>query len=188
MSITRRYTSADLERLPNVEGTRYEIIDGELHVSKQPHWEHQYACHRAAYALERWNEQSEIGVVLPAPGLIFADDDDVAPDVVWISRERLAGAKDDAGHLRMAPELVVEVLSPGSANERRDREVKLALYSRQGVEEYWIVDWRARAVQVYRRDGAVLRPIATLSSDDVLTSPLLPGFACPVSSLWVSTG
>ena len=62
-----------------------------------------------------------------APGLIFADDDDVAPDVVWISRERLAGTLDQTGHLHTAPELVVEVLSPGSVNERRDREVKLKL-------------------------------------------------------------
>ena len=74
MSTVRRYTSADLERLPDVEGTRYEIIDGELHVSKQPHWEHQYACHRAAYALEQWNERTDSGLVVPAPGLIFADD------------------------------------------------------------------------------------------------------------------
>jgi Uma2 family endonuclease len=183
MSITRRYTSADLERLPAIEGTRYEIVDGELHVSKQPHWEHQFACHRAAFALEGWRGATA-GLVIPAPGLIFAEDEDVAPDVVWISRERLARAKDPAGHLRLAPELVVEVLSPGAANERRDREAKLGLYSRQGVEEYWLVDWRARTVQVYRRDGEALRPAATLGSDDVLMSPLLPGFACPVASLW----
>ena len=186
MSISRRYTSADLDQLPDVEGTRYEIIDGELHVSKQPHWEHQYACHRAAYALEQWNERTDPGLVVPAPGLIFADDEDVAPDVVWISRERLARVEDEAGHFRAAPELVVEVLSPGSANERRDRQVKLALYSRQGVEEYWIVDWRARAVKVYRRAGETLPPVPTLGSDAVLMSPLLPDFACPVSSFWAS--
>ncbi len=186
MSTARRYTSADLDHLPDIDGVRYEILDGELHVSKQPHWEHQYACHRAAYALEQWSPGHEVGLVIPAPGLIFAEDEDVAPDVVWISRARLAQVEDEAGHFRAAPELVVEVLSPGSANERRDRQVKLALYSRQGVEEYWIVDWRTRTVQVYRRTGETLQPVATLADDDVLTSPLMPGFACPVSSLWVS--
>ena len=135
MSISRRYTSADLERSPDVEGTRYEIVDGELHASRQPRREHQHACHRAAYAPDRWNEQLDAGVVIPAPGLVFAEDQDVAPDVVWISRKRLAAAKDEAGDPRAAPELVVEVHSPGSANERRDREVKLALYSRQGIRE-----------------------------------------------------
>ncbi len=61
MSTVRRYTSADLERLPDVEGVRYEIIDGELHVSEQPRWEHQYACNQAAHALEQWNEQAGRG-------------------------------------------------------------------------------------------------------------------------------
>jgi len=186
MSIGRRFTSADLDRLPEIEGTRYEIIDGDLHMSKQPHWDHQYACCGIVASLWEWSRQTGAGVPSVAPGLIFAEDEDVAPDVVWISRERLAVGKDDAGHLRVAPELVVEVLSPGSANERRDREVKLALYSRQGVQEYWIVDWRARRVQVYRRDGAALRPVVTLGTDDALTSPLLPGFSCPLSTLWAS--
>lgn len=184
MSIGRRFTSADLERLPDVERTRYEIVDGELHVSMQPHWEHQYACNQAAYALEQWNERSQAGIVLSAPGLVFAGDDDVAPDVVWISRARLAAALDNAGHLRAAPELVVEVLSPGATNERRDREAKLALYSRQDVDEYWLIDWRTRSVEVYRRDAGTLHPIARLRGDDVLTSPLLTGFAWPIGRLW----
>ncbi len=79
---------------------------------------------------------------------------------------------------------MVEVLSPGSANERRDRVLKLALYSRQDVQEYWIVDCRLRRVQVYRRAGSALDPVSTLTDDDTLTTPLLPGFSCPVRRLW----
>ena len=184
MSTSLRYTSTDLEGLPDVDGTRYEIINGELFVSKQPQWHHQYACTRAIVALENWNDASGLGVTNVAPGLVFASDDDVAPDVVWISHARLAEALDTGGHLRAAPELVVEVLSPGSTNERRDREYKLKLYSRQGVREYWIVDWRLRSVQVYRRAQARLRLVATLAGEDELTSPLLPGFACPLRTLW----
>ena len=179
-----RYTSRDLECLPDVDGVRYEIIDGDLHESKQPSWHHQRACMRISLTLEVWSDQTGAGVTVPAPGLIFAADEDVAPDVVWISRERLADALDEAGHLRVAPELVVEVLSPGPANERRDRELKLKLYSRQGVREYWIVDWHRRIVQVFRRQRATLRLVATLQDDDVLTTPLLAGFACPILSLW----
>ena len=179
-----RHTSRDLECLPDVDGVRYEIIDGDLHVSKQPQWHHQYACTRITVALQLWSDQTGAGAAVQAPGLIFAEDDDVAPDVVWISRARLASGLDEAGHLRVAPELIVEVLSPGATNERRDRELKLTLYSRQGVREYWIVDWRHRTVQVFRREQAALRLVATLGDDDMLTSPLLPGFACAVSSLW----
>jgi Uma2 family endonuclease len=184
VSISPRFTSADLDLLPDVEGVRYEIIDGELYVSSQPDWHHQYTCHEIGAELRNWDRHAGLGVAIPAPGLVFADDDDVAPDLVWISRERLAAVQDGAGHLRAAPELVVEVLSPGSTNERRDREIKLALYSRRGVHEYWIVDWRRQAIEVYRREQAALRLVATLGNEDTLTSPLLPGFTTPVAGLW----
>lgn len=185
MSITRRYTSADLAALPRAEGTRYEIIDGALHVSTQPHYEHQYTGGKVFAVLDAWSLQTGRGLAIAAPGLIFAPDDDVAPDVVWVSRARLAALRDAAGHLRGAPELVVEVLSPGRVNEQRDREVKLSLYSRQGVQEYWIVDWRTRTVELYRRDGAELRLVATLRGEASITSPLFPGFSCPTTNLWV---
>ena len=183
MGTTLRWRSADLDVLPD-DGKRYEIIDGELYVSRQPGYHHQYACSQLNIALGVWSNQTNVGVTLQAPGVIFADDDDVVPDVVWISHERLATALDQAGHLHTAPELVVEVLSPGSANERRDREVKLKLYSRRGVLEYWIVDWQQRKVEVYRRQEQALSLIATLYATDTLTSPMLPGFACPVTQLF----
>src|SRR5262249_58233531 len=79
----------------------------------------------------------------------------------------------------------VQVLSPGSANERCDREVKLKLYSRRGVLEYWIVDWQQRKVEVFRRQEQALHLVATLYATDTLTSPMLPGFACLVTQLFV---
>ena len=182
MSTTTRWTSADLESLPD-DGTRYEIIDGELFMSKQPHVYHQGACTRVSFELELWNRRENGGQVIYAPGLIFADDDDVVPDVVWISTEQLAIALGQDGKLHSAPELAVEVLSPGRANERRDREAKLKLYSRRGVSEYWILSWQKREVEVYRRADGELRLETTLSDSDTLESPLLPGFSCSVASL-----
>lgn len=184
MSTALRWTTVDLETLPD-DGKRYEIVDGELYVSKQPHWHHQHACVRLVRFLDEWSEQSEAGMVNAAPGIVFAEDDDVVPDVVWISNDRLAAGIDESGHLRVAPELAVEVLSPGSTNERRDRDAKLKLYSRRGVHEYWIVDWRQRQVEVYRREQAALRLIETLFGQDELRSPLLPNFSCRVGQLFV---
>jgi Uma2 family endonuclease len=172
-----RYTSADLETMPD-DGKRYEIIDGELHVSKQPNWYHQRASTRIARFLDIWSDETGLGEVNTAPGLIFADDEDIAPDVVWISAERLTNALEPDGKLHSAPELAIEILSPGTANERRDREAKLKLYSRRGVQEYWIADWQRRQVEVYRRENAVLRLVQTLLPGDEITSPLLPGFRC----------
>lgn len=180
-----KFTSADLELMPD-DGKRYEIIEGELYVSRQQSVAHQYSCSRLCQFLGEWNDKSALGVVLATPGLIFAEDDDVAPDVVWITRERLALATDRAGHLLTAPELVIEVLSPGKANEDRDRRVKLKLYSRQGVHEYWIVDAMLHQVAVYRRNRDWLVLECTLYADDTLESPLLPGFSCKVAKLFFS--
>ena len=183
MTTSLRWTSADLETLPD-NGKRYEIIDGELHVSKQPHCYHQVSCSNANTLLGVWSRETGLGLVMAAPGLILGDDDDVAPDLVWISKALLTTALGADGHLHTAPELVIEVLSPGRVNERRDRESKLRLYSRRGVQEYWIIDWRTRRIEVYRRDNAQLTLIATMLESDSLSSPLLPGFSCPVRDLF----
>jgi len=180
---TLRWTSQDLESLPD-DGKRYEIIDGELYVSKQPDWHHQLVCSRVWELLQVWSRQTKGGVAIFAPGVIFADDDDVAPDVVWISRERFAIARQPDGKLHSAPELMVEVLSPGVTNLRRDREAKLKLYSRRGVLEYWIVNWQERCIEIYRREEAVLKIHSTLYESDILQSPHLPGFSCQVSQIF----
>jgi Uma2 family endonuclease len=77
------------------------------------------------------------------------------------------------------------VLSPGGKNILRDKEKKLKLYSQQGVDEYWICDYIEKTVEVYRRQPANLELELTLSSQDQLTSPLLPGFNCLVSQLFL---
>lgn len=179
-----RWTSADLDLLPD-NGVRYEIIDGDLFMSRQPHWYHQEVCGNIYQELRVWSLQSGRGRASVAPGVLFGEADNVIPDVVWISNERLGALMDDAGHLTGAPELIVEVLSPGQQNEMRDTQAKLKLYATQGVQEYWIVDWRLQQIAVYRREQAQLSLTATLLSSDVLTSPLLPGFACPVARLFI---
>ena len=178
-----KLTSADLELLPE-DGKVYELIEGELYVSRQPSWDHQYICLRLGRFLDEWNEETGLGVVNAAPGLIFAEDDDVAPDLVWISTTALAAALREDRKLHAAPELVIEVLSPGLSSEQRDRQAKLKLYDRRGVQEYWIVSWQEQEVEVYRREGASLRLWTTLHQDDILESPLLPGFSCRVSKLF----
>jgi Uma2 family endonuclease len=184
MASSMHWTSSDLDLLPYQEGEFCEIIDGELYVSKQPHWHHQYVCTLLLFQLQAWSKETRLGRANLAPGVIFSEDNDVAPDVVWISNERLKAALDKAGHLHLAPELIVEVLSPGHANERRDREIKLELYSRRGVEEYWIVDWQARKVEVYRRKDLNFEKSATLSESDTLVSGILPGFVCQIAPLF----
>lgn len=179
-----RWTTADLEVMPD-NGDRYEIIEGELYVTRAPHWRHQAACLRVASSLDLWSQSTGAGRVVVGPGVIFGSWDSVIPDVVWIDRGRFEELEDGSGHFAGAPDLVVEVLSAGVANEQRDREVKLKLYSKRGVREYWIVDWRGQQVEVYRREQAVLVLQATLLADDELTSSLLPDYRYLVRKLFV---
>ncbi|MCL1475030.1 Uma2 family endonuclease [Argonema antarcticum] len=178
-----RWISADLEFLPD-NGNRYEILEGELVVTRAAHWEHQKVTNNVCFELTIWSRQTQLGKSVQVPGIIFTDADNVIPDVVWVSNERLAEILDESGHLRGAPELVVEVMSPGEDNEKRDRLSKLKLYSVQGVREYWIFDRQQQKVEVYRRDNGVLKLAMTLFKEDNLTSPLLPGFIVSVSGLF----
>ena len=177
------WTSADLELMPN-NSNRYEIINGELYVTRAPHNKHQDTCGNLHYELKTWSKVSGLGYAVIGAGLIFGDNDDVIPDVIWMSKEKYAALVDDTGHFRGAPDLVIEVLSAGTDNERRDREVKLKLYSSRGVLEYWIADWRAKQIQVYRRENGVLKLAMTLFATDTLTSPLLPEFSCLISQIF----
>jgi Uma2 family endonuclease len=175
-----RWTTADLELLPE-DDRRYEIVDGELLVTRAPHWKHQKAINRIANGLDSWSLKTNLGEAVPTPGLIFTDADNVIPDVVWISKERLATGLDESGHLMVAPELIVEVLSSGAENTRRDKDLKLRLYSARGVREYWIIDWQEQRIELYRREMATLSLAVTLLPGDDVTSPLLPGFTYPVA-------
>lgn len=163
---------------------RYEIIDGELFVTRAPHIRHQGAGGNIHVELQIWSRQTQLGKPFQAPGVIFSPTNAVIPDVVWISRERLANGINEAGHLIVAPELIVEVLSPGELNEQRDKEVKLKLYSLHGVQEYWIVNWQLRNLEIYRRSDVQLQLIATLLEGDTLTSPLLPGFSTSITQIF----
>jgi Uma2 family endonuclease len=181
-----QWTRQDIEALPDHEGIRYEIIDGELFMRRSPHHKHQHITGCIFAVLNSWSLESGLGEPSIMPGLIFSDADNVAPDVIWISYDRLAQIQDDAGHFRGAPELVVEVLSPGKTNEDRDRLAKLKLYSVQGVQEYWIVDPLVQQISVYRRDQAQLQLVKTWLREDVMASPLLPGFSCAVAQIFTS--
>lgn len=179
-----RLTNADLEAMPE-DGNRYEVIDGELYVSSAPGYIHQTILLNIGVAFVEYLRRHPIGRILPGVGVIFDDYNGVIPDLIFITNDRmrktLRGGRFDA-----APEIVIEILSPGTSNERRDRHVKRSLYAARGVGEYWLVDPESRSVDRYRRnaDDDLVSDRTILASDE-LTSELLPGFTVRVDSLFV---
>jgi Uma2 family endonuclease len=179
------WTTADLDAMPDHGGwLRYEVIEGELFVTQAPHIRHQGAAGQIQVQLQKWSEETGSGLSVQTPGVIFTPTDAVIPDVVWASQSRLDLGINAAGHFTVAPELMVEILSAGEQNERRDKSVKLKLYSRYGVREYWIVNWQLQTLEVYRRNNAQLQLVATLLAGDILTSPLLPRFSAEIDRIF----
>lgn len=182
-TISIRWTIHDLNALPENEGIRREIINGELFVTRAPHWKHQNLINKIGRKLEDWSE-NHFGFVIPNPGIIPSSQDSVIPDLVWVSNERLTAIEDEAGHFTEFPELVVEVLSAGERHIYRDKQAKLKLYSQGGVKEYWIVDRFTEQIEVYREKNGQLTLALTLTTSDVLTSALLPDFRLPIGKIF----
>jgi Uma2 family endonuclease len=153
-------------------------------MTKAPHWKYQNTEGKIYLMLQNWSLKTGLGRAIINPGVIFNDADNVIPDVVWISNEKLAISVDKSGHLTTSPELIVEVLSEKINDIRRDKEIKLKLYFNRGVEEYWSADWRLQQVEVYRRNQSQLALVETLFFDDEITSPLLLNFACVISQFF----
>jgi Uma2 family endonuclease len=142
-TLKRRWTVDDLEELPN-DGSRYEIIDGELFVTPAPTWAHQRAAALLWSLLAEYLKREPVGGPLIAPADVpFSRTSSVQPDVFVVPLvdgwppERFA----DVRHLLLA----AEVLSLSTA--RSDRVHKRTLYRREGVDEYWIVDLDARTFE-----------------------------------------
>jgi Uma2 family endonuclease len=96
------WTTSDLELLPETTN-RYETIDGELFVTRAPHWRHQAVCDALCSELRIWSQKSGLGSPISGPGIIFSDLDNVIPDLIWISNQRLNDCEDSKGHLTEAP-------------------------------------------------------------------------------------
>jgi Uma2 family endonuclease len=158
------------------DGTRYEIIDGALFSSRAPGLTHQLICTNLVAVIRIYLDQHPIGIVVARPGLIFDDFNGVIPDIIFVSNEK-RGSIASGERVTGAPDLVIEILSPGESDERRDRAIKRQLYGKFGVREYWIVNPAARAIEVYVSDGRSLVMARTFSGEDELTSYVLPAFS-----------
>ena len=166
------------------DGKRHELIDGEHYVTPAPTPKHQFVLLNLIRSLDAWIREHGRGRLGMAPmDVVLSEVDVVQPDLLYFAPDRL----DRIGEARIdgAPSLVVEILSDGT--RKRDEITKRHLYSRHGVEEYWIVDPLVETVKVFRPgdDGALVK-VAELSGEggDELASPLFPGLSIPLAAIF----
>lgn len=175
-------TVSVLDAMPD-DGNRYELFEGELFVSRAPGLSHQRVLGNIYAIIRAFLEQNPIGEVLLTPGVIFDDVNSAIPDAVFISNQRRSEIVSGE-RVVSAPELMIEIMSPGKENARRDREVKRQVYGKHGVKEYWIADPLNKSLEIYRLKRHTLTLAETLMDEDDVTSSVLHGFKCKARQIF----
>ncbi|MCG3132854.1 MAG: hypothetical protein FLDDKLPJ_03720 [Phycisphaerae bacterium] len=172
-------TYKDYCALPN-DGRRYEILEGNLHVSPAPSPFHQIIIARLLNILCGHIEGRLLGQVLPAPcDVLFADSTVVQPDLVYVAQDQrgIIGKKFIQG----TPRLVVEVLSPWNADY--DAQAKRQLYAKFGVPHYWMIDSEPpRIVELREPKNAAYLTERTITPPDFFDPTLFPGLSIDLTT------
>ncbi len=172
----------DLRLFPD-DGKRHELIDGEHIMSPAPKTKHQNVVSNLLALLHTFVRAHKIGRVFAAPfDIVFSDYDVTEPDILFISREREKIITED--NVRGAPDLIVEILSPSTADI--DRKVKYALYEKYGVREYWIIAPDAEIVQIFALRTGAFELLGNFSGKQEIRSEVLSGFVSRAEEIFAA--
>ncbi len=160
---------------------RYEVLDGELYMTPSPTYRHQRIVSHLHSLLAAYVSRHGLGEVLTAPmDVVLSETNVVQPDILFLRADRLPPIT--AKNIPVAPDLIVEVLSPSSLEQ--DREDKKTVYARHGVAHYWLVDPDARTLEMHALSGAAYGPPTRFSGDATATTALFPGLSLALAGLW----
>lgn len=176
----RLVTAEELLRLPD-DGCRYELFRGELRQMPPAGEEHGEFAMELGWRLAQFVSASKLGKVYAAEtGFRLSTNPDTvrAPDVAFVSRERLEQQPPAKGYRQGAPDLAVEVLSPNDRPAEVAEKVYEWLY--YGAQEVWALEPEARKLTVYHPG----EPLRTFGPEDTLSSPLFPGWELPLGELF----
>jgi Uma2 family endonuclease len=175
-----KVTFEEFRQFP-VDGKRYELLRGDVHVTPAPATRHQAIVQNLALSLGSRVIKNNLGEVYTAPlDVRLAEDTALQPDLIFISNARAGIILED--WIAGAPDLVAEVSSPSTS--AYDRASKLPLYAESSVPEFWLIDSQAKTVEVLKLQGKKYLVDATLAGEQVLTSSLFPGWQLPLRDLF----
>ena len=168
LDVQTKLTYADY--LETADDERYELLSGELVMSPSSRERHQYVLGRLFLRLGAFIYGRNLGKVYCSTfDVVLSDTDVVQPDLLFVSNGRESIITPE--NIQGAPDLVVEILSPATA--ARDRTLKLDLYARHGVQEYWIVDPDAKTIMLLRRGESRFEVVGIYGEEETLRSPTL---------------
>jgi len=175
-----QWTYADYAAIPD-EGKYYEVVRGVLYMSPAPTPEHQDISGEIFGYLRQFVKLAGLGRVFAEPTDVeLSPGDIVRPDVLVILNEHLG--RIELSHIVGAPDLVVEILSPGTM--RHDLKGKLEAYERAQVPEYWIVSPGEQVIELLVLENRVYQSPGVFQGSAVLPSRIVPGWAIPVERLF----
>lgn len=163
------------------EGKRTELVRGRLIVREPAKPRHGVVAARMLIEIGVYLREHPIGTVLTAePGFVLARSPDTvrAPDVAYCRADRFAAVDSDS-FAELAPDLVVEVLSPG--DRAREVRAKIAQWLTAGTALVWVIDPRKRTATVHRADGTIT---ALTAADSLDGEHVLPGFRARLGELF----
>lgn len=158
-----------------------ELLYGVVHEPPPPSYGHQAVVTTLTVLLKIHVDRERLGIVCVSPVDVVLDRERalvVQPDIIFVAASRKHIIRD---RIYGAPDLVVEVMSPGTA--RRDRTIKLRWYREYGVRECWLVDEDARRIEIVCLDDPSDRRRIFFGSQHI-SSRVLPDFAVPVASVF----
>ena len=165
------------------EGVPYQLIGGELIIRPTPTPYHQRISRRIEFLLIQYVEGNNLGEVFDSPiDVYFEQTETYQPDVIFISKERLDIIKET--RLEGAPDLVIEILSPGTAYY--DLRKKFKIYEKYRVKEYWIIDPEEKNIEVYVNKGNRFYLIQNVKSG-IAKSEVLKGFQIEIEKIFQFT-
>ncbi len=174
-----KFTYEDYKHTP--EDKRYELIDGDLIMVPAPRTAHQITSREIEFLLITFVKENDLGDVFYSPyDVVLSDTDVVQPDILFVSNDRSYIINED--NIRGAPDLVIEVLSPSTA--QRDRTLKRTLYALHGVSEYWQADTDAKNVTVLTLEDGEFHVAGIYGEGQTLESPLLAGFTLEIDGIF----
>ena len=174
------WTYKDYAALPD-DGHRYEIVDGVLYMAPSPNKGHQNAAFEIASYLRTHVKLAGLGQVYIAPFDVELNPRTVVqPDVVVVLNQNLDRITES--RIIGAPDLVVEVSSPGTVGY--EREKKQRAYALAGVPEYWIADPWSRTVEVLTLEEGGYRSLGVFEGKAVLPSEVVPDFLVHVEQFF----
>lgn len=159
----------------------YQLVEGDLVSEPAPNRYHQDIVGNLASLLGGFVRDRGLGKVYFAPFDVYLAEHDVyQPDLLFVSNERRHILTDDGA--RGAPDLVVEIVSPATA--QLDKTRKRRIYAQTGVKELWLVDPILRQVHRYDFHRNPTRPVRIIDEDERFETPLLPGLVISTADMF----